>query len=140
LIVELARFELAFLKVFDGRGLEGQPLPSVPSIEVLDSVRPSPAPCLRTFAFRHPIHRYVLAARQGGAPELPGAEATFLALSRSRYRVFPVELTEPQFRFLRALDGQTTVAAARASVTDLSTAGTWMEAWTRDSFFERFEL
>lgn len=109
--------EWAFLKVYDGAGVEGEPLPAAQNIRataedrILD-VRPAPAPCLRLFAFSHPVHTYLLAARRGENPALPAAAKSFVAMTRLNYRVKLFELPSSQYELLRALDGQNSVAEA----------------------------
>jgi hypothetical protein len=116
-IIELASLELAFIKVYDGPGVEGQPLPKAQDframpIESILAARPVPVPCLRLFAFRYPVHDYLLAARQGGNPDMPAPAASFVAMTRRNYRVGVYPLTPVEYELIKALDGHNTVAQA----------------------------
>lgn len=113
-IIELASLELAFLKVYDGPGVEGRPLPSARDFLALGGARilqarPAPAPCLRLFAFRYPVHTYMLAARRAEDLPLPSPAESFVAMTRQDYRVKLYQLTAPQYGLLKQLDGRRTV-------------------------------
>ena len=78
-IIELAQLELAFIKVYDGPGVEGQTPPNwsnVPTMpaEQLLALCPTLVPGLRFFAFRYPVHNYSfpLSIFQPFLPYLPG--------------------------------------------------------------------
>ena len=147
-IVELATLEWAFLKIYDGPGVEGRSLPSAEDVRALDGEQlldstPRPAPCLRLFAFSHPVHTYMLAARRGENPEPPEPAETFVAATRMGYRVNLYELSAPQYAFLHRLDGQHSFgraldAAAHAtdSTHDVEAARDWLCDWAGRGFFE----
>jgi hypothetical protein len=152
-IIELATLELAFLKIFDGDGLEGRALPDVRRLQVLPcerlfDARPAPAPCLRLFAFNYPIHAYLIAARRGEKPELPAPAETFVAASRRRYQVQFHELSAAQYALLAAFDGKRSVGEVLArgvfngdGTQDFAdTVRLWLCAWTTAGFFESVEL
>jgi hypothetical protein len=152
-IIDLALLEWAFLKVYDGAGVEGQRLPAAQEILAMEverilDVRPVPAPCLRLFTFTHPVHAYLLAARRGQNPELPAAATSFVAMTRVNYRVRLYELHSSQYELLGALDGQQTVAQALDRGTGSgdckqSSAGTlreWFADWVARGFFETVEV
>lgn len=152
-IVELATLELAFLKVFDGPGVEGRKISDVPDIPTLAddrllAARPVPAPCLRLFAFRYPVHTYLLSSRRGESKGLPAPAESFVCMTRRDYRVLIHELTPAQYEFIRAIDGRQCVARAlgpgASSVErprpSVSTVRDWLCDWTAKGFFERVEV
>jgi hypothetical protein len=147
-IVELAAMEWAFLKVYDGDGLEGRALPSADDICALDlerilEARPSPAPCLRLFAFRYPVHAYLIAVRRGERPPIPAPSETFVAATRLNFRVMLYELSAQQYAVLRALDGQHALADALDQINSVSaprphaaTIRDWLCDWASKGFLE----
>ena len=148
-IVELASLELAFLKVYDGPGVEGRALPVAPDILGLGGARvvharPSPAPCLRLFAFRYPVHTYLLAARRAEESPLPSPAESFVAMTRRDYRVKLYQLTAPQYALLKQLDGRRAVGEilARRPTPPLpqppapSDVRAWLCEWAARGFFE----
>lgn len=152
-IVELAAFELAFIKVFDGPGLEGRESPDASEITALadDRVleaRPVPAPCLRLFACSYPVHAYLLSSRRGESPGLPAPAESFVCMTRRDYRVSIHELTRTQFEFVRALDGRRSVAHAlrpgappdAPHQPPVSAVRDWLCDWAAEGFFERIEV
>ena len=153
-IIELASLEWAFLKVYDGPGLEGRAMPRARDTLTSDAgrilqARPAPAPCLRLFAFRYPVHTYMLAARRGENPLLPAPAESFVAATRVSYRVNLHELSAPQYALLAALDGRHTVGQILdrgcASTGDrrqpsITTLRNWLCDWTSKGFFESIEI
>ena len=148
-IIDLAWLEWAFLKVYDGPGLEGRPVPDARDVlalpvEQLLAARPMPAPCLRLFVFRYPVHAYWLAARRGGDPTLPAPAESFVALTRRNYRVVLYELSAPQHALQQALDGRRTVGQALERDADsggdgappIDTVRSWLCDWADKGFFE----
>lgn len=147
-IVELAALEWAFLKVYDGDGVEGRPLPSAESVLALDlerilESRPSPAPCLRLFAFRYPVHAYMLAVRGGESPPLPAPSQTFVAATRLNFRVMLHEISAQQHAILRAFDGRRPVKDALDQIgPDISprphaaALRDWLGDWAGRGFLE----
>ncbi|HKG12828.1 MAG TPA: DNA-binding domain-containing protein [Pyrinomonadaceae bacterium] len=147
-VVELATLEWAFLKIYDGPGVEGRALPRAVDVRALEDERllasvPRPAPCLRLFAFSHPVHAYMLAARRGESPEPPAPAETFVAATRVDYRVNLYELSAPQYALLHALDGRHSLGralerAARASgrAAEVEAARGWLSEWAGRGFFE----
>ncbi|HEX8282829.1 MAG TPA: DNA-binding domain-containing protein [Pyrinomonadaceae bacterium] len=151
-LVELAALELAFLKVFDGPGVEGRTLPVASDIPTLADdhffdVRPVPAPCLRLFACSYPVHTYLLSARRGESPKLPAPAESFVCMTRRDYRVLMYELTPAQYEFIRALDGRRSVADAlklcapsdEDAQPSVSAVRDWLCDWAGKGFFERVE-
>lgn len=148
-IIELASLELAFLKVYDGPGVEGRALPGARDIlntggtRILQA-RPAPAPCLRLFAFRYPVHTYMLAARRAGELPLPSPAESFVAMTRQDYRVKLYQLTAPQYALLKQFDGRRTVGEILVSreraplpqPPSSSDVRDWLWEWTVRGFFE----
>lgn len=148
-IIELATLEHAFAKVYDGPGLEGRKTPRAEEIQARGKKRfmelcPAHAPSLRLFAFSHPVHTYMLAARGGERPDVPGPTETFVAMNRRDYSVFIYELNATQYSFLEALDGRRSIGEAldkaaphgrrKARVT---TVREWIREWAGRGFFEK---
>jgi hypothetical protein len=147
-IIELAALEWAFLKVYDGHGVEGRALPSAEDISALDlervlQSRPAPAPCLRLLAFRYPVHVYMLAVRRGERPTLPAPLETFVAATRVNYRVMLYELSAQQHAVLKAFDGQRAVKDALDQISSVlgprpqaATIRDWLCDWASKGFLE----
>lgn len=147
-VVELATLEWEFLKIYDGPGVEGRSLSGSQDVRALDDERllasaPRPAPCLRLFAFTHPVHDYMLAARRGESPEPPEPAETFVAATRTDYRVKLYELSAPQYALLRTLDGRHSIGQALGAAThasglspDVEAARGWLCEWAGRGFFE----
>lgn len=148
-IIELATLEHAFAKVYDGPGLEGRTAPRAVEIhkrgnKQFKDARPAHAPSLRLFAFSHPAHTYMLAARAGEKPGLPCAAETFVAMTRRDYSVVIYDLNATQFSFLEALDGRRSIGEALERATPLgrrkarvTTVREWIREWASRGFFEK---
>jgi len=146
-IIDLTWLEWAFLKVYDGPGVEGQPTPDAQDLlaltdEQLLAARPTPAPCLRLFTFRYPVHSYWRAVRRGEQPQLPAPNECCIAMTRRNYRVVLHELPAPQYALLQALDGQHTIgqilnraAAAGDHAPDIATLRNWLGEWVAKGYF-----
>jgi Putative DNA-binding domain len=152
-IIELASLERAFLEVYDGAGCEGHALPRAVDIlslatESILRSRPLPVPCLRLFAFRYPVHTYMLAARRDEKPKLPAPVESFVAMTRWNYRVKLHELSAPQYALLEALDGHHTIGhILNRGLRDkdrgqpsLASARNWLCEWADKGFFESIEI
>lgn len=147
-IIELAALEWAFLKVYNGHGVEGCALLSAEDIRALElerilESRPAPAPCLRLFAFRYPVHVYMLAVRRGERPTLPAPHPTFVAATRLNFRVMLYELSEQQYTVLQAFDGQQALKDALAQINSIvapqpqaATIRDWLCDWASKGFLE----
>lgn len=147
-IVELAALEWAFLKIYDGHGVEGRALPSAEGIRALHLARilesrPAPAPCLRLFAFRYPVHAYMLAARSGERPPIPAPSETFVAATRLNFRVMLYELSARQYAVLKALDGRHALKDALEQISPVSgprpsaeTVRDWLCDWASKGVLE----
>lgn len=149
-IVDLATLELAVLKVFDGPGLEGTEgsaavdILRLPADRLLDA-RPAPAPSLRLFSFRTPVHAYWLDFRGERNPTLPLPAQSFVAVTRKNYRVTVHQVLPSQYAFLQALDGRRTVRQAwdestRAGNLPVFPAVTiveWLRIWMNSGFLQQ---
>jgi len=148
-IVELATLELAFLKVYDGPGVEGRARPGAADILGLVGAsilraRPAPSPCLRLFAFRYPVHTYMLAARRAEEVPLPAPAESFVAMTRRDYRVKLYQLTAPQYALLKHLDGRRALGeilarrppAPTPQPPSASDVRDWLCDWAARGFFE----
>jgi hypothetical protein len=150
-IIDLATLEWAFLKVYDGPGLEGRTLHgqhdvSAMSDEGILTTRPVPAPCLRLYTFRYPVHVYLRASRRGEAPELPAPLESFVALTRQDYRVMLSDLSSTQYAFLHSLDGRRTVTQALREIAhpdchtpSVAAIRSWLSDWAGRGFFQTLE-
>ena len=152
-VIDLASLERQFSEVFDGPGVEGQPLVTETKLrEMLESAqwteaRLTTVPCLRVLSFRYPVNTYFLAARKNEEPDLPEPNKTFLAITRRDYSVFIYKLSREQYDLLCALIGgeSLTQAINRAAWTgcdcDALSARLpeWLASWASLSFFFSIE-
>ena len=134
-LVDLARLEWAIARVFDGPGVEGQPLLRPEDLEALGperfaAARLRPVVCLRLLDFRYPVNTYYTAVRQavqaaesaegaGGetaAEEvpLPAPVPEHVALTRTDFVVRRHTLPALRHVLLKALAGGARVADANA--------------------------
>ncbi len=146
-LIDLATLELAFNEVFDGPGIEGKPTLDAAAVAAvppdrLPDVRLIPAPCVRVFAFRYPVHTYFAAVRRGEEALVPDPEETFLAVTRQRYFVKHFELSKPAHALLSALlRGEALGAAIAAVMSDTSSddlesrLGEWFRDWAVQGCF-----
>lgn len=152
-IIDLALLEWTFLKVYDGPGVEGRTLPRAQDVLAIRprrllEARPAPVSCLRLFAFRYPVHAYLLAVRRGQTPELPAPAASFVAVTRWNYRVRLYELTAPQHALLRAFDGRRTISQiinrdARHDAggeSSIATVRNWLCDWAAKGLFKSIQV
>jgi hypothetical protein len=139
-IINLAELELAFMKVYDGPGVEGRQLLSgrhvlaLPTDSLLDA-RPALVPCLRLFAFRYPVSAYLLAARRGERPALPSPKDNFAVVTRRDYRVVIYEVSRGEHALLHDLDGRRTLGQALRPdkpTVDCAQAAETARGWLRD--------
>jgi hypothetical protein len=147
-IIDLAGLELAFMKVYDGPGVEGRRLPAgqhvlaLPDRALLDA-RPALVPSLRLFAFRYPVGAYLSAARRGERPPLPAPEDNFAVVTRRDYRVVIYEVSRGEHALLRKLDGRRTLAKALRRdgpgadcAPTFETARDWLRDWADRGLIE----
>ncbi len=148
-LIDLVTLEWAFTLVFDGPGVEGEPLLSIERIgsvapELWPSARLELVPCFRMLALRFPVNAFYAAARRGESPPMPPPARSWVAITRRDYVVRRHDLSEPQFALLTAIANGETVGAAieqaasvpGADLDDLATElGRWFSDWTANGFF-----
>jgi hypothetical protein len=151
-LIDLATFEWAVAKVFDGPGVEGKTLLTPEALqsfppERFAEARLVPVPCLHVMTFRFPINAYYTAARRAEGEEVPipdpGEE--HVALTRRDFVVRRYPLTSPQQALLReVLNGATVgeaIEAAAAAAGDLDDEAlaaelrAWFRFWVAEGFF-----
>jgi hypothetical protein len=152
-LIDLARLELAVVQIFDGPGVEGQPLLRPEDLEALGperfaAARLDPVPCLRLLDCRYPVNDYYTAARRAASQAEGGEEGAeaeeipvpdpgpqSLALTRTDFVVRRYPLTAIQRALLGELvEGATVedaiaVAAERAAGADEALAAEIREAF-----------
>jgi hypothetical protein len=139
-VVDLASLELLCAQVFDGPGPEGvgagdpNDVMALTDAEVVGAV-PVPAPALRTFTSRYPVHTYLLAARRGAHPALPAPDRTHVAITRRNYRVQLFELSAVEHRALSRVDGVRTAQAAIGPASPAALRASLVE-WTTRGFIQ----
>lgn len=151
-LIDLATFEWAVAKVFDGPGVEGRTLLTP---EALHSVPPErfaearlvPVPCLHVLTFRFPVNAYYTAARnaqEGEEVPMPEPGEEHVALTRRDFVVRRYPLTTPQQALLREILAGGTVgeaieaAAALIELDDEAFATelrAWFRFWVAEGFF-----
>ena len=110
-LIDLARLEWAIYDVFDGAGVEGQPLLqadrfSAISPERWPEVRLGVVPCLRLLATRFPVNDYYTALRQAKdvvAVPIPSPRDSYVALTRRQFVVRRYNLSLAEFTLLHAI-------------------------------------
>jgi hypothetical protein len=152
-VIDLAAFERALGDVFDGPGVEDEPLLGLEQLEAIPAdrwpqARLVPVPSLRLLRFRFPVHAYFSAVRRKQDTPIPPAADTLLAVIRRQYVVRHYPLSPPQHVLLDALlaggtVGEAIAAMARRADGDLEQlAGDvrrWFHLWARDGFFRAVE-
>ena len=113
-VIELARLELAFVQVFTGEGVEELDERALDILSLtpadLRALRLAPAPSLRLFSCRFPVHDYLTAVRLDQKPPLPAPKPSRFAVTRRDYRVYTHDLAAGEFAILSAVDGSRTIA------------------------------
>ena len=159
LLIDLARLEWAIGEVFDGPGLEREPVLDPAALRAIapdrwPAARLITAPCLRLLTFRFNVNDYFTAVRKEQSPELPEPEATYLALTRINYVVRRIALTAPQHALLTALATGEPVGVAIEKLAaesrsnqggcDLDTLAAelprWFQDWAEARLFRAVEL
>lgn len=150
-LVDLATLEWTFSLVFDGPGVEREPLLEATELRNIGvdrwpNARLETVPCLKLLALRFPVNAYYTAARKGELPPLPEQARNWLAVNRREYIVRRHEISEPQFVLLTALVEGQTIGAAIERVLELPDANvdalagqlrTWFHDWAAEGFFRR---
>lgn len=157
-LIDLAILEWNITKVFDGPGVEFQPLLTPESLqsfpaERFGEARLVPVPCLRALAFRYPVNAYYTAARRaeddGEEVPLPEPAPEHVALTRRDFVVRRYPLTAPQHALLeKVLEGATVGEAivAAAEVSDLEDDAlatelrAWFRFWAAEGFFQASDV
>jgi len=146
-IVELATLERALYEVYDGPGTEAAGSLDPARLAALDpeawqSIRLTPAPCLRLLALGHDVSGYWGDRKDELAPVVPVSERHWLAICRRNFVVERFELDEPQYVLLEALSrGETLPVAIEAASTIAPVAeleaslGSWFAGWMAGGFF-----
>ena len=140
LLIDVVRFERAFLEVYDGPGVEGQAVPTAEDVRkaaaAAAGVVVSPAPCARLLRSRYPVGDYVLAVRRDGRADVPLPAPTCLALVRRNYVVTLVPVADRSYDALAALfAGASSIQAAPVGGTDHGTVLRWIAAWADQGLF-----
>ncbi len=149
LIVELAKLELAIAEVFDGPGVEGQPLLTATELAAIPAdrwpeARLNPVPCLRLLKLRYPVRAYYTALHDDEEAALPDRLDTYLALTRRNYVVRFHDLTPPEYLVLTALCEGQNVETAIGHLTESPELNLmkladdlrrWFYEWTVAGFF-----
>jgi len=153
-IIDLATLECAYNEVFDGPGVEGQPLLDPEQLSAISperwpEARLVPVPCLRVLSFRYPVHRYLTAVRRKKEADFPAAAESLLAVTRRNYVIRRYELSRPQFVLLEALLAGRPVGEAISLAADVAgddgerfaaALGKWFRDWTAEGLFQAVEL
>lgn len=157
-LIDLARLEWNLAKVFDGPGVEGEPLLRHDDLremppERFAEARLVPVVCLRLLAFRYPVNAYYTAVRhveEGEEVPVPGPGEELVAVLRRDFVVRRYSLSRPQHALLEAvLAGGTmgeAIAAAAGAASDLpddelaASLQAWLRFWTAEGFFQAARL
>jgi hypothetical protein len=148
-LIDLATLELTFNEVFDGQGVEGEPMLDAGRLRAIGPERLLQArlvgvPCLRLLVLRYPVHQYYTAVRRNQDPQMPEPAETCLAVTRRNYVVRHYELSRPAYQLLHALlAGQTLGQAIGRAVEEAGPDSanlehhlrTWFHDWAAEGFF-----
>jgi len=152
-LIDLAQLEWAIYDVFDGVGVEGQPLLQADQLSGIPpqnwpQVQLQPVPCLQLLATRFPVNDYYTALRKANNDEVvavPSSRESFAALTRRQFIVRRYNLSRTEFELLEAIkSGQSLGQAVEraASVTDddmeklIANLKLWFRNWTAEGFFQ----
>ncbi|HUG91428.1 MAG TPA: DNA-binding domain-containing protein [Planctomycetaceae bacterium] len=159
-LIDLATLERVYSEVFDGPGVEGQPLLAADDLagippERFAGVRLVPASCLRLLELRFPVHEFATAVRQGRGPDVPRPAPTYLAITRRDFVVRRQAVSRARFDLLASLSAGRTLGEAIEAVlagSDATVAGSeaafddlagnlrqWFADWAAAGYFERIE-
>ncbi|MCI0535507.1 MAG: DNA-binding domain-containing protein, partial [Verrucomicrobiales bacterium] len=156
-LIDLARLEWAIYEVFDGAGVEGQPLLQADQLlDILPQRWPQaqlhPVACLQLLTTRFPVNDYYTVLRKAKDDEavpIPSLCESFVALTRRQFVVRRYNLSRTEFELLHAIkEGQTIGAAveraaltANAEVDQLAAdLKLWFRNWTAEGFFQSVEM
>jgi hypothetical protein len=153
-LIDLATLEWHFSEVFDGPGVEHQPLLDVAQLQSISpdrwpAARLAPASCLRVLALGYPVQRFYRAVRNGEHPEPPAPVETYLAITRRDFVVRHFELTRAQYHLLGDLLSGASVGEAIGRVAENFDVDVesfardlqeWFRVWAAEGFFRGVEL
>jgi putative DNA-binding protein len=156
-LIGLAQLEWAIYEVFDGLGVEGQPLLRVDDLldippERWPEAQLEPAPCLQLLTTRFPVNDYYTRLRQvseNQAVPIPAPDESFVAISRRDFVVRRYNLSRTEFELLRAIQqglplGQAIERAAQVSSESVDELASnfklWFRNWTAEGFFRGIKL
>ena len=155
-LIDLATLEWNIHQVFDGPGVEFQPLMTAEALQAFPAERFAdsrlvPVPCLRLLAFRYPVNAYYTAARAAEEVKevpLPDAEPEWVALSRREFVVRRYGLDPPRYALLEKILAGATVGEAIAAAAEAADASgldddalaaglqEWFRLWVAEGFFQ----
>ena len=113
-MIDLATFERQLFVMFDAPGHEGKPFaePATPDGHLRLQ------PCFALGSYRFPVALYYHQVRKGNDAKLPPLETSFVALVRTNYLTHTIPLSHAHYRFLKAMEGGSTVDHALGAVSD----------------------
>jgi hypothetical protein len=152
-LIDLATLEWTLAKVFDGPGVEDQPLLTPEALQTFPperfaEARLAPVVCLRLLTFRYPVNAYYTAARQAEEGEdvpIPEPAEERVAILRRDFIVRRYPLTAPQHALLQQILASSPVGeaiAAAAAASDLDDEAlaielrAWFRFWAAEGFFQ----
>ncbi len=156
-LIDFARLEWAIYEVFDGPGVEGQPLLSADQLLDISpsrwaQARLQPVPCLQLLATRFPVNDFYTALRKATddkpVPVPPSCES-FVALTRREFIVRRYNLSRTEFELLHVIkEGRTigeaierAASTAKANVDQFAAElRLWFRNWTAEGFFQLVEV
>ena len=156
-MIDLAKFEWEVAEVFDGPGIEGEPVLDASDIQAVGpdlwaSAKVELVPCLRLMAFEYPINDYFTQAKESDEDAelaIPEPRPQYVVLTRRQYIVRRIELLEPQYRLLVALHAGQTVGESIMAAADsfqgsddefMELLGAWFEFFVSRSFFKAIHV
>jgi hypothetical protein len=155
-LIDLATLEWNIHQVFDGPGVEFQPLLTAEVLQAFPAERFAesrlvPVPCLRLLAFRYPVNAYYTAARaaeEGEEVPLPDPAPEWVALGRREFVVRRYPLDPLQYALLEKILAGATVGEAIAAAAEAADASgldddalaaglqKWFRLWVAEGFFQ----
>jgi hypothetical protein len=141
-LVDLVHLEGVFQDVYDGPGVEHQPivgpadLPREPCGEATVQL----VECLRLLNFRFPVARYLGAVRAGEEPPLPMPAESFVVVNRRGWVVTLTELRPIDHAALVALaNGERIADAARIAGTSVAQVWQLVQDWAALGFLQAID-
>lgn len=135
---ELAQLEWASVEVLHALAPEpmsAQALPSIPP-EALPSVCFKASEALRLFAFEYPANAYLQAFYEDRSPNIPGPEASSVAVARSGYTIWRFDLNRAKFALLSRLTRGVPLGAALDGIeAGAIEVQAWFSEWAKYGLF-----